>query len=144
MNADVRKTRSHVASKLIAAIAAFSILTGCDDGPTAPRPASNIAGSWRGSVHPGIGPGFDPCVQSSSAAATITQDGFRVSGTVTTESVNFSGGALEGEFREGQLRGTLTNSGETITVTGSATISHLTIIFYSPGHCGPNSIELER
>jgi len=119
---------------------------GChdNDSPTSPRPVSSIAGSWRGSVHPGIGPGFDPCVQPASAAATISQDGFRVSGTVTTESLNFRGGALEGEFREGQLRGTLTNSGETIMLTGSARASHLTIIFYSPGQCGPNSIELDR
>jgi hypothetical protein len=33
---------------------------------------------------------------------------------------------------------------ESIAVTGGATSDRLTITFFSPGQCGPNSIELSR
>lgn len=146
MNAALWRIRPGVVGKLIAAIAALSILASCngDDGPTVPRAVSSIAGTWHGSLHPGIGGGFDPCLQPAAAAAVIRQEGFRVSGSVTTESANFRGGDLQGEFRSGRLSGTLTTITEVITVTGGATSSQLTVHFFSPGQCGPNSIELER
>jgi len=138
------KTRTRAMGRVIAMTAACSILTSCDDGPSGPRVESNIAGTWRGSLNPGLGRNFDLCLHPASATATIRQEGFRVSGNLTTESADFPGGELEGEFRSGSLTGTLTTSREVIAVTGGATSSQLTVTFFSPGQCGPNSIRLER
>lgn len=144
MNTSVWQIRALFTAQLIAIVATCSILASCNDGPTGPRTETNIAGTWRGSLHPALARNFDLCFQPAAAAATIRQDGFRVSGTLTTESADFRGGELEGEFRSGQLSGTLTTSRGAIPVTGGATSSHLTITFFGPGQCGPNSIELER
>jgi hypothetical protein len=142
-------------STSVVCLAAFAVLvlgTGCgsDHSPTEPRILTNIAGTWRGNLHPGIGQNFDLCLQPAAAAATIVQDGSRVSGTVTIEN-DFHGGALDGEFRSGTLGGTLRTSMETISVTGGVVragfgtpVDRLTISFFSPGQCGPNTIELER
>ena len=144
--------KSSTSILLLAAIATLALGTGCgnDHSPTEPRTVTNIAGTWRGNLHPGIGQNFDPCLQPSAAAATIVQIGSRVSGTVTIES-DFGGGALDGEFRSGTLSGTLRTSIETISVTGGVVragfgtpVDRLTISFFSPGQCGPNTIELER
>ena len=133
-----------ILTKLVAIFATCALLVACDDGPTGSPLATSIAGTWHGSLHPSIGRFFDPCLQPASAAATIRQDGSRVSGNLTTESSDFRGGSLEGEFRSGSLIGTLMTGTEAIAVTGGATSGHLTITFFSPGQCGPNSIELER
>jgi hypothetical protein len=144
--------KSSTSTLLPAAFAALALGTGCgsNHSPTEPRTVTNIAGTWRGNLHPGVGRSFDPCLPPAAATATIVQDGTRVSGTVTIES-DFRGGALEGEFRSGSLTGTLRTSMETISVTGGAlpagfgiTVGRLTISFFSPGQCGPNTIELER
>jgi hypothetical protein len=128
----------------VATLAACLAFPGCDDGPAAPRTVSSIAGAWRGSLRPAIGRNFDFCLQPAEATASIRQDGVRISGTVTTASANFPGGNLEGEFRSGSLIGTLMTGTESIAVTGGATSDRLTITFFSPGQCGPNSIELAR
>jgi len=144
--------KSSTSTLLLAAFAALTLGTGCgsDHSPTEPRTVTNIAGTWRGNLHPGIGQNFDPCLQPAAAAATIVQDGSRVSGTVTIES-DFHGGTLDGEFRSGNLSGTLRTSMETISVTGGVVragfgtpVDRLTISFFSPGQCGPNTVELER
>ena len=135
----------------VATLSACLAFPGCDDGPTGPHTVMTIAGNWHGSLHPGIARNFDPCLQPAEATASIRQDGVRVSGTVTTASANFPGGNLEGEFRSSNLSGTLQTSMETISVTGGAVpagfgspVVRLTINFFSPGQCGPNTIELER
>jgi hypothetical protein len=144
MTAPRRVSRGQAALRLIAIVAGCVLLTACDDGPSGPRTVSSIDGAWHGSLQSGIGRDFDPCLQPAEAAASIRQDGVRVSGTVTTASASFPGGNLEGEFRSGTLIGTLINRTEAIAVTGGATSDRLTITFFSPGQCGPNSIRLAR
>ena|SRR5213594_2233537 len=144
MRSVLRSRRARVGWSLAVTFAACSIVSGCNDGPTSPA-VSNVAGTWQGSYHSGIGAGFDPCEPTSAVAATFLQDRSRVSGTVMTQSQTIGAATFEGDLVQGnQLRGTLTTGGTSRTVTGSASASHITMSFSDHPNCTSSRIELDR
>lgn len=144
---------------LIAMVAACSIFVACDDGPTAPSlrtvptsvparatltplPAPNVAGSWSGTFHPGQS---SFCGPVAAASATFSQEGSRVTGSITTTSQGFPSGRFDGEFQGLHLSGTLKIGSTTKLVTGSASATVLTMRF--PGlspFCAQGSIVFIR
>jgi len=143
MNTGRRNTSSHSSWKVVTILATCSILAGCDDGPTSPT-TPNISGNWQGTYQPGIAANFDPCDAGGPAAATFSQEGTRVSGSLTTQNRSHVEGDFVGELTQGSLlRGTLTNNGTARTVTGSASVSQLTLSVNLPS-CSSNRIELHR
>jgi len=145
--------------KLTPLIAVCSLLAACDDGPTAPSlravptsvparatptplPAPNVAGSWSGTLHPGQS---SFCGPVATASATFTQDGSRVTGSITTSSSGLPTGRLDGEFQGLHLNGTLQIGSTTKTVTGSASATVMSMKFPSGSFlCGTSSIILNR
>jgi hypothetical protein len=91
MKTDVWKIRGLVTFRLVAIVAACSLLGSCDDGPTAPSaravptpaPIPNVAGAWDGRYNAGGGNIF-LCGGTVPATAMLSQDGAQVSGTVRT------------------------------------------------------------
>jgi len=144
MDTEVQRIRARSSSRLIAIVAACSLLTGCDDGPTAPGtrqpatpiapqstptpiPVPNVAGTWNGTFHPG---GLaELCGSESSAAAKFSQDGSHLTGTVTTQHLQFRSSTFEGSLQGSHLSGTLRVGTETRSVTGSAFSNNLTMRF---------------
>jgi hypothetical protein len=141
-------------SRLIAIVAACAILTGCDDGPTAPRavlqptplPVPNVVGNWQGHSHTAGSPYL--CGSDTPASATFSQDGSRVTGRVRTQTT--AGVRLErefqGELRGPQLTGTLTANGTTTNVSGGASATHINMRFGASSSlfCGMTTISLDR
>jgi hypothetical protein len=126
----------------LAAMVACLALAGCDDGPTAPA-TPNISGNWLGTYRAGIGANFDPCDNGGPAAATFSQDGSQIRGTLTTQNRSFAEGDFVGEIHGNQLRGTLTSGGTARNLVGSASAVQVTLSLDLP-FCSSNTIELHR
>jgi hypothetical protein len=126
----------------MATMVACLALAGCDDSPTAPA-APNISGSWLGTYRPGIGANFDPCDSGGPAAATFSQDGSQIRGTLTTQNRSFAEGDFVGEIHGDQLRGTLTRDGTARNIVGSASAVQIRLSLDLP-FCLSNTIELHR
>jgi hypothetical protein len=143
-------------SRLIASILACLCLVACDDGPTSPSvrtaptpavvptpvPLPNVAGSWHGT-----GQLSGLCSSSDfPATATLSQDGPRVTGSLSTAP---SLRTLVAELQvprglgTAQLTGTLTSGETTVTVTGTATSTRMTLKYGVAFLCGAR-VELER
>jgi hypothetical protein len=128
--------------RTIGLLAGCLFLAGCDDGPTAPA-TPNISGNWIGTYRAGIGANFDPCDNGGSAAATFSQDGSQIRGTLTTQNRSSAEGDFVGEIHGNQLRGTLTNAGTARNVAGSASAVEITLSLDLP-FCSGNTIQLHR
>jgi len=118
---------------------------GCNDdhSPTSPSTPS-ISGNWQGTYQPGIAANFDPCDAGGPAAATFSQQGKQVSGTLTTQNHSNAEGDFVGEFIDGSLlRGMLTKNGTARMVSGSTSAGQLTLSVDLP-FCSSNRIELHR
>jgi hypothetical protein len=160
METEVRRIQARSSSKLIAIVVGCLLLASCDDGPTSPSvrtvptaavaptatpvPLPNVAGSWHGT-----GQVSGPLCSSSDfpATATLSQDGPRVTGSLSTPP---SLRTFVGELRPArgmqaaELTGTLTSGATTVTVTGTATSTHMTLRYgVSSFLCGAR-VELDR
>jgi hypothetical protein len=134
-------------------LAACSLLTAAcgDDGPTAPsaptvRPTAtplstpNVAGTWRGTYRPGssaVSVFF--CGSNSTAEATFTQNGARVSGSLRSPG----GGAFVGQLRGTALSGTVTDASGARAVSGTADNAHVSIRLGRP-FCPNARLDLSR
>jgi len=157
MDTEVRRIRARFSSRLIAIIALCVLLAGCDDGPTSPSvrtaptpavaptatPLPNVTGSWHGT-----GQLSGPlCSSNFTATAALSQDGPRVTGTLSTPP---SLRTFVGELRTArgmqaaELAGTLTSGATTVTVTGTATSTHMTLRYGVSGFLCGARVELER
>jgi hypothetical protein len=116
---------------LIAILATCAFLVACDDGPTAPRTrlaptpkTPNVAGNWHGTVDRGGHPSV--CGEDIPVAATFSQDGTRITGTVTMMQVAASTTSqFLGDVQGSQLTGTLTATGSPVAVTGTASSTRI-------------------
>ena len=117
--------------KLIAIFATCAVLVACDDGPTAPSTrvaptptTPNVAGSWRGTLDTGGVAAV--CGEDVPVAATFSQDGTRITGTVTmTQVAATTTSQFLGDLQGSQLTGTLTATGSPVAVTGTASSTHI-------------------
>ena len=135
MNTSVWENRALVASKLFAIVVACLLLVGCDDGPTgpstrvAPTPVvPNVAGNWRGMFRTG-GPAA-LCGEDIPATATFSQDGTRITGSVTlTQNGTPRTSEFVGELQGAQLTGTLNGGGNPVSVSGSASSTNIRLTY---------------
>ena len=134
----------------VVTFAACLAFVGCDDGPTAPNRGAptpavpNVAGNWRGTVRSG---GIAAvCGEDGSAAATFRQEGTRVTGTVTmTQAGTATTSEFVGDLQESQLTGTLTATGNPVSVSGTASSTRIILTYGRETFlCRKPTIDLSR
>jgi hypothetical protein len=101
-----------------------------------------VAGSWQG-TYQSCSIDIIGCSPIYAAAASLSQDGSRVTGRVTTQSAQLSESTLEGTLQDNELRGRLQVSGEWVQLTGSANASQVTMTFRD-GLISQGTIRLSR